>query len=102
MSIPVSTMAAVSKAYGLSAPVPEYRFCERGWRLDWAWVEDKIAIEIQGGLFVQGRHNQGASLVKEYEKLNEAQVMGWRVFLVTPQQVNNGLAFELVKRALTP
>jgi hypothetical protein len=57
-------------------------------------------MEIQGGLFVAGRHVRGAALLEEYTKLNEAQILGYVVLLVTPAQVESGEAFSLVKRAL--
>jgi hypothetical protein len=72
-------------AAGLPAPVPEFRFAPpRRWRFDWALVEHKVAIEVQGGLFIQGRHSRGPALLKEHEKLNEAACLGWRVMFVTP------------------
>lgn len=101
---------AMAKAHGLTEPVPEYRFkYGRKWAFDWMFVgyaspDDftmtKVAVEIQGGLFTGGRHVRGAALLKEYEKINAAQIMGYKVILVTPQQVESGEAFELVKRAL--
>lgn len=91
---------ASCKAWGLPEPLPEVQFHpDRRWRFDWlfnAW----LAVEIQGGLFSQGRHVRGAALVREYEKINEAQIMGYTVLLVTPQQVKDGSAFALIKRAL--
>ena len=75
-------------ALGLPEPVAEFRFHPtRRWRFDWALVEQKVALEVQGGLFVQGRHARGAALLKEFEKLNTAAVMGWVVVFVTPQSL---------------
>lgn len=75
-------------AVGIPAPIAEYRFAPpRRWRFDWAWPSEKIAMEVQGGLFTQGRHSRGAALLKEHEKLNAAAVMGWRVLFVTPQSL---------------
>lgn len=92
---------AAAKAHGLYVPTPEFEFCpDRKWRFDWCWIANGVALEIQGGLFTKGRHTRGAALVNEYEKINEAQIMGYKVLLVTPQQVESGEAFELVKRAV--
>ena len=92
-------MAAACAAHGLPVPVFEYPFAEpRKWRFD--VLIDFVALEIQGGLFVQGRHTQGAALAKEYEKLNEAGCLGYSVLLVTPEQVESGEAWALVQRAL--
>ena len=89
------------KAHGLPEPVAEYQFhATRRWRLDWAWVDAKLALEIQGGLFSGGRHVRGAALLGEHEKLNAAAAAGWRVLFVTPQQVEDGSAFAVIRRGL--
>lgn len=71
---------AAWRTHGLPDPTPEYRFHKtRKWRFDYAWPQLKVAVEINGGSFVQGRHNRGAALISEYDKLNEAQRLGWVV-----------------------
>jgi hypothetical protein len=92
---------AMCRVLGLSQPVPEYRFAPpRRWRFDYAWVEEKVALEVQGGLFVQGRHSRGAALLKEHEKLNTAAALGWRVMYCTPKQLRDGDALTWVQRAI--
>lgn len=112
---------AMSRGHGLPEPIPEYHFVEgRKWAFDWlfqseiqhpggrrrGWLYERVAVEIQGGLFATdsgkgpGRHTQGAALLKEYEKLNMAQILGYKVLLVTPKQVKSGEVFSLVKHAL--
>lgn len=96
---------ALWRAHGIPIPEQEYPFHDkRKWRFDYAWRPylffRGVALEIQGGLFTHGRHTRGAALVSEYQKLNEAQLLGWVVLLVTPQQVKDGSVFELVRRAL--
>lgn len=108
-------MSAAAKAYMLAltdlplkivavtipAPVREHRFDRvRKWRFDFAYPAMRLAIEVQGGIFSRGRHTRGAALLKEYEKLNEAALAGWRVLFVTPQQVQNGEATKLIARAI--
>jgi hypothetical protein len=88
-------------AHGLPEPWFEYQFhTERRWRFDLCWLRGRIALEIQGGIFSGGRHVQGAALLDEMEKLNEAAILGWRVLFCTPQQLESGAAFQLVHRAL--
>ena len=92
---------AVCRAAKLPEPVPEFRFAPpRRWRFDWCWPAYKLALEVQGGLFVQGRHSRGAALLKEHEKLNTAAQMGWRVLYVTPKQLLSD-GPELVRRAMS-
>lgn len=62
----------------------EYEFSPfRKWRFDFANPGTMAAVEIQGGSFNFGGHNRGASLVLQYEKMNWAQALGWRVFQVS-------------------
>lgn len=70
--------------------VPEYKFHPiRKWRFDYAIPTKKIAIEIEGGLWLQGRHNRPVTMIKDFEKYNEAAILGWRILKYTPSQVNN-------------
>ena len=76
---------------GLPPPVSEYRFAPpRRWRFDLAWPGRSIAIEQEGGVWIQGRHSRGAGMVKDFEKYNQAGVLGWRVLKATPKQIASG------------
>lgn len=86
---------------GLPEPTPEFRFHpSRRWRFDFCFPVAKVAVEVQGGLFVQGRHSRGAALLKEHEKLNAAAALGYRVVFVTPKQIANGEAIAVVSAAI--
>lgn len=73
--------------YALGGPdlVREYRFHPtRRWRMDFALVEQKIAFEIQGGLYKsESGHRSRSGVKRDYEKFNEAMKLLWRVFQVT-------------------
>lgn len=93
---------ALCAAHGLPVPVPEYEFAleiGRKWRFDWCF-QGWLALEKQGALFTEGRHVQPAALVKEYEKLNYAVILGYSVMFCTPDQIADGSIFTLVKQAL--
>jgi len=92
---------AVMRSYHLPEPVSEYVFHPtRRWRLDFAWPDVRLGLEIQGGLFVHGRHTRGAALRREHEKLNELAVAGWRVVFVVPEQLTQAATYTLLRRAL--
>lgn len=94
---------AACDARGLPRPIHEYEFHRgRKWRFDFCWPDWDIALEVQGGLFVQGRHNQGAAMLQEHEKLNAAALDGWFVLYTTPKDVESGKVFELLGEALKP
>ena len=69
---------------GIPLPTYELRFREgRKWRLDVAWPEAKVALEINGGIWTGGRHTRG-TVLKDYEKLNAAARDGWLVLQCAP------------------
>lgn len=69
---------------GIPQPVLEYRFHPvRQWRLDAAWPEALVGVELQGGTFTGGSHVQGVRYANDCDKLNAAQALGWRVLWFT-------------------
>jgi very-short-patch-repair endonuclease len=83
-------------------PEAEVRFAPpRRWRFDLCWPTHKLAVEVQGGVFVRGRHSRGAAQVADMEKFNTAQMLGWRVLQVTPQQVTDGTLIGLLRQVFT-
>ena len=89
------------RAAGGPQPVREYRFAPpRRWRFDLAWPAHRVAVEVEGGSFVGGRHSRGAGFERDAEKYNEAALEAWLVLRVTPRMVDDGRALRLVERAL--
>ena len=100
----------------------------RKWRFDFACEREKVAVELQGGgwgavvvcpncnkkvvrrlksgllrpVREGGRHQNPKSLQMEYEKLNEAALMGWRVFLFAPEQIRDRTAIKLISKLVLP
>ena len=92
---------AFFKECGLPEPISEYQFHpQRKWRFDWCFMPAKLAVECQGGIFSGGAHVRGARLLKEYEKLNRAAALGWKVIFVTPSQLCTMETVTLIKQAL--
>lgn len=86
---------------GLPKPTPEYAFHpDRGWRFDWAWPDRMVALEIEGGAFVRGRHTRGAGFEADLEKYSEAAALGWRIVRVLPKQLYDGRTVLWLRRAL--
>ena len=66
----------------------EFRFHDkRRWRADFAHLESRSLIEIEGGIWVNGRHNRAAGFNADLEKYLEASLAGWRVFRLGPDQI---------------
>ena len=81
--------------------VAEHRFHPtRLWRFDYAIPSHKIAIEVEGGAWIDGRHNRASGFLKDMEKYNAAAVLGWRLLRVTPQQLLTTATLQMVAAAL--
>ena len=93
-------LAALKQA-GIPAPVAEHRFHPvRKWRFDFAWPDQLLAIEIQGGIFNNGRHSRGAAMLKEFEKFNAAAGMGWRLLYAQPSDCHKAVTLDAIRTAL--
>jgi very-short-patch-repair endonuclease len=68
----------------------------RRWRFDFAHVETRVAIEIEGGVFTQGRHTRGSGFEDDCEKYNCATAMGWRVFRLTTNLIRKDQVAAIV------
>lgn len=105
----------VCRAWGLPVPVAEYQFdmrmpdttatpkIPRKWKFDWAWPSFNgrhIALEVEGGIFIAGRHSRGGGMLGDMEKYNEAAAQGWLVFRVTPRQLDSPETLALLRRVL--
>lgn len=85
----------------------EFRFHpERRWRFDFAFPDQKLAVEIQGGIFLAekgkaaGGHSRGRGQMKHFEKVNAAVELGWRVLLFGPDHITSGEAALQIARIL--
>ena len=62
----------------------EFRFePTRRWRSDFAHIASRTLIEVEGGLYQQGRHNRAQGYQADCEKYNWATMTGWRVIRLT-------------------
>lgn len=83
------------------------------WHVDFAFPEQKIIIELQGGTHERrfkmgdrtlwlcgGRHVRHEGYKDDRQKSNAAQLDGWRVFEFTTDMVQSNEAIRTVKEAL--
>ena len=81
--------------------VAEHRFHPtRMWRFDYAIPSHRIAIEIDGGVWIEGRHNRPKGYIADLDKFNNAAALGWRVLKFTPQQKLTTKALSLIREAI--
>lgn len=88
-------------AAGLPTPVTQFRFHPpRRWRFDLCFPAHRLAVEVDGGTWVGGRHSRGAGYERDCLKLNQAVIDGWRVLRVTGDMVRDGRALAAIEQAL--
>ena len=91
----LDTFVLLCRVHGLPEPVCEYVFAPpRKFRADYAWPHERVIVEQNGGIWRKGGHSPGRGLLRDYEKLNLAPVLGWRYLVYTPAQLSSGEAIE--------
>jgi very-short-patch-repair endonuclease len=84
----------------LPPPEREYKFHPvRKWRVDFAYPIHNIAIEVEGGVWIHGRHNRGLGFEKDCEKYNELALAGFYLYRFTSSMIHDGTALRTVERA---
>lgn len=87
------------RALKVPEPVREYRFHPvRRWRFDFSWLDEKLAVEVDGGTWNNGGHNRGKQIESDCEKQNTAVEAGWKLLRVTGDMVHDGRAAALIER----
>ncbi len=85
-------------------PCREYLFHpSRRWRLDLAWPDRKVAVELEGGVyFGLGRHTRAVGYEGDCYKYSHAAALGWRVLRFTYVMVRRDIdaCRELLRLAL--
>ena len=68
---------------------------DRKFRWDFAWMEHKLAVEINGGQFmIRGGHSSIAGTNRDAEKGRMAAAAGWRVLTFTGDDIKHGRGFD--------
>jgi hypothetical protein len=86
---------------GLPVGVGQHRFVPgRQFRWDRCWIAEKVACEVQGGVWTNGAHSRGSGVQRDCLKLSIGAALGWRVLPVTAEMIESGEAVELIRQAL--
>jgi len=94
-------LALQIKALGLPGPIREYQAIKgRKFRFDFAWLEQRLLVEVNGGTYTKGAHSTGQGIARDYEKANLAVLQGWRVLTFDGKSVKSGEAVEVIRQAL--
>ncbi len=94
-------LALQIKALGLPEPIREYQAIKgRMFRFDFAWLDARLLVEVNGGTYTKGAHSTGQGIARDYEKANLAVLQGWRVLTFDGKSVKDGTAVEVIRKAL--
>jgi len=92
------------RAAGLPDFETEYLFAReaigRDWRWDIAYVAQKLAIEVDGGIWVQGAHAHPTTIVRNMEKRNWGARLGWRLLTFSTDEAKDGRALAFIEGVL--
>src|SRR5689334_19903700 len=86
----------------LPQPVQQFVACpprKHAW--DLAWPDQRLLVDVQGGVHAGGRHVRGYGYELDTEKWNLAVVAGYTILIVTTRQVETGAALRWIDAVLT-
>lgn len=85
---------------GVPAPATQVKHVPgRAFRLDFAWPELKLGVEVDGGIKSrQKSHTSVGGILRDIEKHNSGIEQGWTVIRLHTDMVYDGSGFQLVKR----
>lgn len=88
---------------GLPEPEREKRFHPvRRWRIDYYFERDgrRVALEVEGGAWTQGRHTRGAGFIADMDKYNAITAAGIALIRRTPSQLMTDETIQIIKKIL--
>jgi very-short-patch-repair endonuclease len=86
---------------GLVREFPFAKVMRRRFRLDFAWPERQIGVELQGGVYAYApSHTSIRRMREDRDKANHVALLGWRVFMFDAKDVDDGTALDWVEKAL--
>ncbi len=91
-----ATLAQHLKAHNISFE-REFKFHDvRKWRSDFLIVGHKLLVEVEGGIWSNGRHTRGDGYQTDMIKYNAATELGYRVLRFSTGQVKSGMAIKAI------
>lgn len=93
-------LAGDIRIFGMPAPERNLKIVPgHGWRFDFVWSSEKLAIEVQGAIWKpQGHHTFGERYEGDLRKYNAAQELGWKVMQFSTEMVKRGEATSFLRR----
>ena len=95
------------RAEGLPTPILEYAFApRRKYRADYCWKEEVggrggVIVEKNGGVWHKGGHSSPKGILRDWEKSNTAQALGFVYLQFSPQQLLLKSTIVMLREFLT-
>ena len=72
----------------------------KDFRFDFAFPEQKLLIEIQGGAWMAGKtgHTSGSGFSRDIKKAHDAMTLGFNVYACDGALIKSGQAVELIEK----
>jgi very-short-patch-repair endonuclease len=96
-------LAAQLRFAGMPHFVREYPYAQiigRKYRADFAFVPDRLLIQVEGGIYTNGKHTRGAGFESDCERDAIAVTLGWCVLRVCDKHIRTGIALKWVESCL--
>lgn len=89
-------VAYLLKSYGWQYAREKRFHPSRRWRFDFVIIGlDKVAVEVEGGVWSGGRHTRGSGYIGDMEKYNEAALRGWKVLRYPASNITTRVIADL-------
>jgi len=83
-------LAFQMKVLKIPEPIRELKFHPtRKWRVDFAWPDYRLVVEVEGGIHSGGRHVRGTGFEKDVEKYNNLTILGWKLLRAIKKSIDS-------------
>lgn len=87
------------KQLGLPEPVAEYcHIPKRKFRLDFAYPDIKMGLEIDGGIYNRKAHGSITGILRDIEKSNLGLVEGWSVLRIPNDKILDSKYLKMIEK----
>lgn len=94
-----SLFFALLISQGLPLPEKEVKMIDgRRYRIDYAWPDLRLGVEIQGGVYTRGAHGSITGILQGYKKSNDAALYGWTLLYFTPAEMKSLTTINHIKK----
>ena len=88
------------REYRIFSKIKKVGLIKKKSRCDFVWPAYMLIVEVEGGIWTNGRHVRGTGFIADCEKYNEATLMGYKVLRVTAEHIKSGQALNWIEEAL--